>query len=170
MSKGFLYGFGPYLHFEDNITSKLIRSLPKTSLYLTEIFEVKFDERMFLKALEKSNPDFVLGMGQHRRARKIRIERCARNRMRHFPEKKTTVITRGAEEKFFPPWKLPVEEGTTVTYHAGTYVCNFSMWIVGKWCEERGVPYGFLHLPINLELSEGRRYLKKALLTLPSPR
>ena len=161
MKKGLIYGFGPYLHFSENITQQLLESLSANKRYSKKVFDVRFDRKMFEAVLEKEKPAWVLGMGQHRRARKIHIERCARNWMigEGFPKGKE--IRRGGPEKLWAT--LPVEktEETTITYNAGSYVCNYSMWVVGEWCEKKGVPFGFLHVPKFCPLGTAKRVLKE---------
>ena len=77
-----VHGFGPYMKWHDNITMKVLGHLKDREGLTKKIFDVKFDEEMFLHELRELAPDVVIGMGQHPRARKIRIERTAVNRRR----------------------------------------------------------------------------------------
>ena len=166
MKKGLIYGFGPYLHFSENITQQILESLPPNKRYCKKVFDVCFNRRMFEAVLEKEKPAWVLGMGQHRRARKIHIERCARNWMvgEGFPKGKE--IRRGAPDKLWVTLKVEKTVDTTVTYNAGSYVCNFSMWVVGEWCQKNGVPYGFLHVPKFCRLDTAKRVVKAVVNSL----
>lgn len=134
MGKVFLYGFGPYQSFRDNVTEKTIRALPRIAGVQRRVFEVKFDRAMFERALARAKPDIVIGLGQHPRARKLRLEqRC---HPRGNPRTARFVSLR-----------LPRTADTTVTYDAGDYVCNFSMWVAGGWCRQSGARFAFIHVP-----------------------
>ena len=41
-----------------------------------------------------------------------------------------------------------------VSFTAGTYVCNDLMYAVVEFCRPRGIPAGFVHLPLSLEIAE----------------
>jgi len=40
-----------------------------------------------------------------------------------------------------------------VSFSAGTYVCNDLMYTVLDFCKPRGIPAGFVHLPLSLEIA-----------------
>lgn len=41
-----------------------------------------------------------------------------------------------------------------VSFTAGTYVCNDLMYAAVEFCKPRGIPAGFVHLPLSLEIAE----------------
>lgn len=41
-----------------------------------------------------------------------------------------------------------------VSFTAGTYVCNDLMYAAVEYCKPRGIPAGFVHLPLSLEIAE----------------
>jgi len=41
-----------------------------------------------------------------------------------------------------------------VSFTAGTYVCNDLMYAAVEYCRPRGIPAGFVHLPLSLEIAE----------------
>ncbi len=126
-----IYGFGPYMGLSDNVTEATIRILPGSVRAQRKVFEVRFDRRMFERTLERIRPSVVIGMGQHPRARKLRIERTARSGRR------VRAVSLA----------LPRTTDTTVTYDAGRYVCNYSMWVVQGWCAKHRARFAFLHVP-----------------------
>lgn len=75
--KVLIYGFEPYGKFSENISQDIVKKLPNS--FRKCIFPVKFDSQQFLVVLERENPDIIIGLGQHPRARKVRIERVAKN-------------------------------------------------------------------------------------------
>lgn len=147
MSGVLVYGFGPYMSFADNVTEKTIRALPRRVRAHLMVFDVKFDRDMFERALERLRPDIIIGMGQHPRARKLRLERIAR---------------RGGIRRTMS-LRLPRTAQTTVTYDAGDYVCNFSMWVVQAWCERHGARCAFIHVPMDYPPARLAAYLETCL-------
>ena len=75
MQRILIYGFGPYQQYTSNITEVLLRSMKLPRNVFKEVFEVRFSRRMFENTFETVRPDVILGLGQHPRARKLRIER-----------------------------------------------------------------------------------------------
>jgi len=157
-----IYGFGPYRTFSDNITEKIIRALPKHKNVSVHVFDVTFDREMFLKIFKRIQPDIIIGMGQHPKARKIRIERKARN---EWSEKKSKGkrIDRSHPEHLYSTLSIAIPRShlkeVTVTYDAGNYVCNFSMFTALTAPEEVRVPYTFLHIPKDYPVHKGVGFL-----------
>lgn len=134
MPRVLIYGFGPYRQFHDNVTERTIRSLPRVAGVRTVVFDVRFDRAMFERALARANPELVIGLGQHPRARKLRLERRAHPKGKPRTGRRVTL-------------DLPRTADTTTSYDAGDYVCNFSMWVACGWCSQRGARFAFIHVP-----------------------
>jgi pyroglutamyl-peptidase len=114
--------------------------------------------------------DAVLHMGQAPGIHQIHLEAIAINvaGMTHSVGDDFGPLVEGGPMAFrsrFPlgPWVSKLRsEGimASVSYHAGTYLCNAAMYLSHHWHWERGlnVPVGFLHLPLTQEqvLSSGR--------------
>ncbi len=152
-----VHGFGPYKNWQDNVTVKVLDRLRDRKGLYRKIFDVRFDEDMFLSVARELRPDVVIGTGQHPRARRIRIERKARNRMRDSREEEPRPIEKEGPEKVFLNLKLPQVPGTRVTYDAGDYVCNYSMYVFTRWCVPRDIGYAFLHIPMKVDVEAAAR-------------
>lgn len=148
-----VYGFGPYQCYATNVTEQAIRALRPRAGVQRRVFDVRFDRGMFERTLERLRPRLVIGMGQHPRARKLRIERRARP-------------VGNATAPRFVSLDLPRTPGTTRTYDAGDYVCNFSMWVVQGWCAENGARFAFIHVPRTLSPARVVDYLERCLSSL----
>ena len=148
-----IYGFKPYLRYSENITESIIEEIHYRELGRGLVFDVEFDRRMFTDALRRYSPKIILGLGQHPRARKIRIERRARN-WQESPNHSGSKIVNSDPEFQYVSLKLPGNERTTITYDAGSYVCNFSMYVVNAEARKMGSKYAFLHVPRNAERNE----------------
>jgi pyrrolidone-carboxylate peptidase len=148
-----VYGFGPYQTYRVNVTERTVRSLPPRLHVHRRVFAVRFDRRMFERTLERLRPGIVIGLGQHPRARKLRLERRAHQRGKPRVAR-------------FVSLALPRTAGTTVTYDAGDYVCNFSMWVVQGWCAKHGGRFAFIHVPKDYPPARLAAYLGKCLTAL----
>ena len=116
---------------------------------------------MFQREFDSTRPEFIIGLGQHSRARKIRIERRAQNLMRRGRRPPDRQIERIQTQSVTANLRLPVCAGTTLAYDAGTYVCNYSMWQMHSWCQHHSAYWAFLHIPQHANVLEVVEYLKK---------
>lgn len=164
----FVYGFGLYGSFKSNITEAIVRAIPGKSGLAKTVFKVKFDAEMFQKTLNRIRPRYIIGMGQHHRAKKIRIERRARNQM--AGNRRLKLIEKHRPAVQFATLRMPHSPMTTTTYDAGTYVCNFSMWQMSRWCRANNSSWTFLHVPPNTNIRNAVRYLLKTFSSLRDDR
>ncbi len=151
-----VYGFGPYLSFRDNVTERTLRAMKAPRGVVLHVFDVKFDSSMFERVFERVRPSAIIGLGQHPRARKLRLERRAHARGNP---------SRGR----FVTLDLPRTRDTTVTRDAGNYVCNFSMWVGTDWCARHGARYAFVHVPKDYAPAKLEAYLRHAVGRLGAP-
>ena len=147
MQRILVYGFGPYQQYTSNITEVILRNMKLPRNVFKEVFKVRFSRRMFENTFETVRPDVILGLGQHPRARKLRIER--RTHKRDHP----------AQARFVN-LSLPHTSETTVTYDAGNYVCNYSMWASMAWCLQNDARCGFLHIPKDYSMKRLEKYVR----------
>lgn len=141
-----VYGFRPYGPYKRNITEEAIACLPRIPGVTRHVFDVRFDARMFDEYFCRIAPDIIIGMGQHPRARKLRIERKSINAMKS-PDGMRQPIERSGPATRFTTLDLPMNRAATLTYNAGDYVCNYSMYMAAKYCHVTGGRFGFLHVP-----------------------
>ncbi|HWO42434.1 MAG TPA: hypothetical protein VNO43_11585 [Candidatus Eisenbacteria bacterium] len=164
MPRVLVYGFGPYRHFKENITAKILKGLPSRDNLRTVIFPVRFQRKQFTEALKKHRPDVVLGLGQSSR-RRIEIETVARNRRRDDPRGLARPIR--ARGPRMLPTTLDLRPGRALgrSRDAGNYVCNYSMYVILDEIERRGLDarFGFIHVPYSYELSKAARLIGQAL-------
>lgn len=156
-----IYAFKPYGGYPDNASERVLARLTAGDEVAREVFEVRFDPRMFQEVMARVRPDAILGLGQHPRARKLRIERKAVN-LRAEPGAASAPIRPGGPAARYANLLLPASSLTTTTYDAGTYVCNYSMYLMGEYCEQHRARFGFLHVPRALSTDAVCAYLKDA--------
>ena len=147
-----VYGFGPFANYTHNITADIVLEVNRQKLAATFVFETRFSKQMFDLALQRHQPQLVIGLGQDSRARKIRIERRAHN-WRKSPGGTGRPITKGGKKYLYVPLKVKTRPGTTITYDAGDYVCNYSMYLMCEYCRTTNNKFAFLHLPLSVNIA-----------------
>jgi pyroglutamyl-peptidase len=159
-----LYGFGPYRPFRENITKKILKSLPKQPGLKKVVFPVRFRRAQFVEALSKFRPDVILGLGQSSR-RRIEVESRALNWRRARRSKKRKRILRYGPASIGTTLRLKVGKGARRSMSAGDYVCNFSMYVMLDYIQrqELSIPFGFVHIPHDQDVGKARRCVEELL-------
>lgn len=157
-----IYGFKPYSSYRSNITEQVLDGLPEYKNVVKKVFDVRFDAGMFRDVLLLHKPNRVLGLGQHPRARKLRLERRAQNLGKDIGQSPVQIEPNGPAF-LYCTLTLPDSDLTTVTYNAGNYVCNFSMYQTARYCQSHNAKCGFVHLPKHYEVSTVIKYVQTAL-------
>ncbi|HTM07623.1 MAG TPA: hypothetical protein VL754_04455 [Verrucomicrobiae bacterium] len=163
-----VYGFGTYKQFKSNITSKIVRKLPRSASLKKIVFPVRFNKAQFIAAIRKNNPGVILGLGQCSSGTKLRIERRAMNRRRNNKEEKGRAIRRGGPKSLKATLqinKATFDGAAEISSDAGDYVCNFLMYI-GLDYLHRNYPEvrcGFIHIPHDYPFSRAFRLIRRAI-------
>lgn len=162
-----IYGFGPYQRFQDNITARIIKSLAPGPGLKKEVFPVRFQRSQFVGALERHQPEIVLGLGQSTR-KKIELEGRAVNRKRLSKAAWARPIFKKAAG--WLPTNLSLRLGRDVgrSQNAGDYVCNYSMYVLLEHIRRRQlqVRFGFMHIPFDYDPARAARLIARALAQL----
>jgi pyroglutamyl-peptidase len=159
-----LYGFGPYRQFRDNITARIIKSMPARSGLKKIIFPVRFKRGQFIGAMRRHKPDIVIGLGQSSR-KQIEVEARANNRRRpRSNDKPRPIVENGPKVR---PTTLAIETGRRVarSTNAGDYVCNYSMFVLLDEITRQNlkIPFGFIHIPHDYDLDKASRFVQRVL-------
>ena len=159
-----LYGFGPYQEFDDNITARIIKALPRRPGLKKIVFPVRFHRAQFIKAIVRTKPEIILGLGQSSR-RKIDVESQARNHRRARRSAQPRVISPGGPKNLKTTLKLKVGRLARISTNAGDYVCNFSMYVMLDHIRDRSLDssYGFIHIPHDYEPIKATGFIAKIL-------
>ena len=159
-----VYGFGPYRQFRDNITARIIKSLPGQVGLKKIIFPVRFQRHQFVDALDRYKPDIILGLGQSSRTR-IEVESRARNRRRARNLEAPRPIFKNKPASL--PTTLPIHAGRGAgrSNNAGDYVCNYSMFVLLVEISRRQLKtrFGFVHIPHDCDERKARRLVQRIL-------
>lgn len=160
-----IYGFGPYRHFQENVTEKIVRKLPKRRWLKKVVFAVTFHKSQFIKAVKETNPDVILGLGQCSGGRCLRIERRAANKRRiNKGEKPRPIVPRGPR-RLLTNFLLDGDRQARSSYDAGDYVCNYSMYVILDFLKRGRLPirFGFIHIPHQYDPRKAVRFLVQAI-------
>ena len=160
-----IYGFGPYRHFQDNITEKIVRRLPRQAGRKKIVFPVKFHKVQFVNAIKQHRPDLILGLGQCSHGERLRIEAQAVNRRRNGSDDKARPILAGGSPSLKTSLRLAFGPQGRASNKAGEYVCNYSMYIILDFIKRRRLPirFGFVHIPHSYEYRKAMRLVEKAI-------
>ena len=166
MPRIWIYGFGPFRQYRKNITQEILNSLPERPGVKTQVLPVRFERDLFLQPVEYDKPDYILGLGQCPRGDLLRYERRAFNQMRDRRLGLEQPIDDTQPASINLSWKLTVRSDARVSYDAGRYVCNYSMFLLGLYAQQTGIPMAFVHIPRTYSLRSGLAWLEQLLKDL----
>ncbi len=163
-----LTAFEPYEQWAENASwltlVRLLQERPPFAGLTTRRYPVDWEvARQRLYADLAADFDVVLHLGQCPGAAEIRLEALAVNAAGRpgrdawdlpplvcgGPEAYRSRLPLGHWQKLLTQRDLP----STISYHAGTYLCNAAMYWSHHWMAERGLPgrVGFVHLPLTTQ-------------------
>lgn len=160
-NKILIYGFQPFKSYRTNITQDVLTQISESQDRVIKIFPVKFDKSQFQDVIKKEKPSLIIGTGQCPRGAKIRIERKAFNQMRDNKQDVLSVINPGGPQYLFSTLPIKIDKDSRISYSAGRYVCNYSMYICMEYIRDNqlNIPYTFLHIPKDFKIDFIKSYL-----------
>ena len=166
MKKVLLTGFEPFHKSASNPTQEIIRAIEDEKLpnLVTVVLPVEFGRAGLIacKLIDENKPDVVIALGQAEGRYEITPEKIAINLDNaRIPDnagnlpKNTEIISGGADGLFST---LPVYEiveklsrsdiPSSISYSAGTYVCNNVFYLIQSHCKDKNIKSGFVHIPL----------------------
>jgi pyroglutamyl-peptidase len=163
----FIYGFGPYRQFQENITARVVKALAPRPELRKAVFLVRFRRSQFVGALKRHKPDVVLGMGQSGR-KNIEIETRAANRKRVSKAAPARLISKHGRR--WLPTTLAVRMGPSIrrSKNAGDYVCNYSMYVIIDYLRRQApkAKFGFVHIPFDYDAVKAEKVIERMICQL----
>lgn len=161
MGKVLLYAFTSFGKYNKNISAEVLRGILDNENLKKVVLGVKFDVKAILNKLDIDGfkPDVIIGMGQYPKGDKIRIETLAKNIKRSKSIEASEIIP-GAPETLSTTLGIEPNEISEITTNAGTYVCNFSMYVILNKLQDTDTKFAFLHIPKDLDESEVINFIK----------
>lgn len=147
MKKVLIYGFKPFKNYKKNVSQEIIRKFDRKG-YIRIVFSVVHEKDQILRKIEKHQPDIVIGLGQGKE-RLLSIERKAKNIFKTEKSKRRRKISPQGPKQYLVNLKLKKIPETRISYDAGDYVCNFSMYIIMDFIKKKKlkIKFAFIHIP-----------------------
>ena len=166
MKRVLLTGFEPFNKASSNPTQELVRILETEKLpnVTTATLPVEFGRAGLIacQLIDEFKPDVVIALGQAEGRAEITPEKIAINLDNaRIPDNagnmpSGTEIIPGGPDGYFST--LPVEEivktlqeeklPASVSYSAGTFVCNNVFYLIQSHCKGKNIKSGFVHVPL----------------------
>ncbi len=158
-----LTGFKPYRKITLNTSETVVTALRKDDLagldLHTAVLPVSFKQapRKIISLIEDVRSDIIIMLGIASKTTSLRIEKAAMNVHDRSGRNKDIPIVPEGPAAFFTNW--PVKRLLTalkrakipasLSYHAGTYVCNYTFYSVARHLTttNQDTLFGFVHLP-----------------------
>jgi len=161
----FIYGFKPFASFNINISEKIINLIKPVKNLNKYVFPVEFNKTVFIDTIKSINPDIIIGTGMCKRGSKIRIEKKAVNIMKNLKSETFKKINPDFSTTYCykTTFKIKTTQYSRYSYNAGTYVCNFSMFVILEYINKlkKNIKFAFLHIPQKLNPLKAKSLLGK---------
>jgi len=158
-----VFGFKSHGKYKTNISEIIVNKIKNNKINEKTILSTNFNNDKIIKKIKEIKPDVILGIGQHPRARMIRIERKTKNLIKRKKDKKSKPINQNSSKELFTNLKIDKTKETTIAYNAGTYVCNFTMFNIMEYIikNNKDTKFTFLHIPKNYDIRKAINAINK---------
>ena len=156
-------GFKPYRKITLNTSEAVVGTLKtgefNTIDFHTAVLPVSFKQasRKITTLTEDIRPDIIIMLGIASKTTSLRIEKAAMNVHDRSSRNKDLPIVPEGPAAFFTNWPVKrlltalkkAKVPTSLSYHAGTYVCNYTFYSVARHLTttNQDTLFGFVHLP-----------------------
>ncbi len=163
-----IYGFKPYNGYQTNISEQVVKGVRNKKNLRKVIFPVEFSRRNFVNQVKKIRPDIIIGLGQALKGRKLKIERRTINLKKGNSKKSSIAISKKGSRYLFVSLKLKKSSYSRISYNAGEYVCNYSMYVILDFLRKyhKSIKFAFIHIPKNYNKRVAVRYLEKIIKSI----
>lgn len=166
-------GFSPFLDFKTNpsqtVAQKLDGQKSKGVSFTGKVLPVSYDEAesVLLNYLDEVKPDLVIGTGLAPGRPRISVEKIAINyKYSQAPDNSGIRASGERIDQEMPDGIFSLLEVETlvellnrnnipaqISTTAGSYLCNYVMFLIVKEAIDRGIRGGFVHLPSDPSLA-----------------
>ncbi|TXH05023.1 MAG: hypothetical protein E6R05_02370 [Candidatus Moraniibacteriota bacterium] len=157
MSNTLVYAFSSWGKSNSNISEDVLNKLDLPIDRV--IFQVRFDKQAFRDLVKKGYKQIV-GLGQYPSGNTIRIEQVAHN-IFGSKSKGYHPIDEGPEQ-IATDLELTPTNNSALTFDAGRFVCNFSMYSILR-SKRDNQKFAFLHIPKNMPRDLAVNYVEELL-------
>jgi pyroglutamyl-peptidase len=183
-----LFGFEPFLEFDENPTDLIVRGLDGKKIAGERVVSrtlpvdyAKIERRIFA-GIEETKPKLVLGFGLAAGRDKVTPEKVGLNYVNSTSKDNrgrklqgVPISPRGPDAILsdLPVEKLVKELGakgipSALSLSAGSYLCNYAMYVCLREGRRSGFRAGFIHVPCHSEwvAKSGKQYPSLPMQTL----
>jgi pyroglutamyl-peptidase len=154
-----IYAFEPFGRNEQNISHWVLNRLNKRKGLGKIVLPVEFNDSIFIKMVQAYRPDAILGLGQYPRGKKVRIERLASNERKTKGKAPSKIMSEGPHNAK-TTLRLKSDSSSWISYNAGRFVCNYSMYVLLTNPVSQSIPLAFLHIPKNSDITQAVRFVE----------
>ncbi len=165
MVKILIYGFKPWGKFKENITEKVLVKIRNRKNIKKVVFNVEFNKSQFINEIVKFNPEVIIGLGQCSQGDKLRIERKAINLEKNKLKEDPKPIFKNGLQFLFSTLKIKNDNQLKMSYNAGKYVCNYSMYVIADFIKDRNIKSGFIHVPKEYNVKKATKQIEGIIKT-----
>ncbi|MEM3191287.1 MAG: pyrrolidone-carboxylate peptidase [Candidatus Parvarchaeota archaeon] len=171
-------GFEPFLDFKTNPTQIIVERLDKTKIkggtIIGKVLPVDYSkmENELLEIIEEISPNLIIGTGLAPGRSKLSLEKIAVNyKFSTEPDNNGKIESGSKIDQEMPDgmFSLIDVEGlanilnklnipTEVSMTAGTYLCNYAMFVIIREAKKMKIKGGFVHVPADTSLAATLRY------------
>lgn len=160
-----IYGFKPWGKFKENITEKILIKIRNRKNIKKIVFNVEFNKNQFISEIIKFNPEIIIGLGQCSQGDKLRIERKAVNLRKNKLKKESKPILKNRLRFLFSTLKIKNDSRLKISYNAGKYVCNYSMYVIADFIKNKSIKSGFIHIPKEYNIKKATKQIEGIIKT-----
>lgn len=156
-----LYGFTNFGRYRTNVSEQVVKMIRRRPGLSKRVFKAEFEPAKFVAVAAKLKPDMVIGMGQCPKGDKLISETVAHNR--YCRGRACSPIVLGGPKALKLSCRLPKDAAVVQGRDAGTFVCNYAMYLFEDWARRNGSCSAFLHIPRGYPVDQAVRHVESAL-------
>ncbi|MBR9690484.1 hypothetical protein GOV08_02255 [Candidatus Woesearchaeota archaeon] len=154
-----LYSFKDYKGWKRNITEKILKKVKKQKNLSKKVFLLRFEKKQYTDEVKKAMPDIIIGLGQHSKGNKIKIERKAFNFKKVNKKAKRVPINEKAPMAYFLSPNIGKDAESWNSYYIDDHVYNYSCFITRHYF--KSIPFIFFNIPKKYDIKKAAKYVEK---------
>jgi len=153
-----IYAFRPFKKYKKNISEEVVKNLVNKRKFIKVILPIVYKKKYILNKIKKHQPDIIIGFGQSA-GKLIGIEKRAKNVFEMERPKGKRVIDPTGPKLYFTNLNLKKIPGVRISYNAGDYLCNLTMYVILDFIKKENLKtrFAFIHIPKNYNLKKATK-------------
>jgi pyrrolidone-carboxylate peptidase len=156
-----VFGFKPWGKVAENVSEQVVGRLKLNLDVTTRVLATRFDETQLIEVAEEQDYNYVLGLGRYPRGNVLRLEQKGFNRKKEAGQ--ITPIDSQDKPFYEVTWRIKPRDLAQITNDPGSYVCNFSIYIMSKWATAHHKKFAFIHIPKDFAVGQAVDFVEQVL-------